>query len=1080
MKFLLLLLATACFVLGGEPARADPISAITAISGWLASASAAVKLIIGIAVTVGQSLLQKALAKKNDSSASRGVDLSVSMGDDVPISFTIGAGVTGGKRKFIGTWGSDGKTPNAHLVDVIELENLPSTGVSGFWAGDTRCTILWNEPHSDGRGFPVSEFRKDGKDHLWFKFRDGSQTAVDDYLFAKFANHPERQVTRTFIGYGCGYAIITCLYSEDLFKSGLPDWAFEMAPRRFYDLRKDSTNGGSGAHRWNNPATWEPTSNLVIVAYNIIRGITYNGEWIYGGQNIAAFRLPSSNWIAGANECDARILLADGSTEPAFRCGYEVNVDREPLEVLEELEKAGNARFVEVGGIFKVLVGAPGAAVYSFTDDDIIVTEDQSFDPFPSLEETFNGIEATYPEPAEKWAMKDAPARYDAALEAADGQRRLPASVAINAAPFANQVQRTMVAMIQDYRRFRVHQFYLPPDAYALEPNDVVSWTSARNGYVEKKFLVTSITGKRTFNRLVSLKEIDPSDYDWSTDKQLPVSTGWIGEIVPPPQPMYGWQVEPAAFFDADGSPRRPSIRISCAAGQEGVTHVWVQVALKATGTIVFDSDQTPYNPNEEPVDGRLSWVLNGTFLPNETYQVRGRFISTLNDNQQWSSWLDVITFNILLANKDVDVVADMTKLGADVKKRFAELQQEMNSFWERHEQIATAFSLVGAVGQIDRQEVRADLAGAHAVIAEERRVRASENDAMAQAVSQVSASIGGVKASVEDERTARTTEDEALASRITQVDARLTDPATGLDAVRARVIAEETARATEDEALASRITQVDARITDPATGLDAVRARVIAEETARATGDEALAESVLGVSAELGDRFAQGLIKFQAVAAPTGVDARFSVLLRSGIGQAYKDTGFFLELYTFAGIQRSRMAIKVDQFSVSDGTTAYSVFAIEGGVVKIINALIDQAQINNLLVGTSNISPGAVSRVDQAAMGGVGTFQLTCYHGTGAPIVRLDVGGKARTGGTINSRTQIVLSNATDGGPALSNFVIAGSTEDSSGFFYVGSDVVLFSPPSLRSQTTFSVTVTGNVLGIPDSFYLIASTFKR
>lgn len=70
--------------------------------------------------------------------------------------------------------------------------------------------------------------------------------------------------------------------------------------------------------------------------------------------------------------------------------------------------------------------------------------------------------------------------------------------------------------------------------------------------------------------------------------------------------------------------------------------------------------------------------------------------------------------------------------------------------------------------------------------------------------------------------------------------------------------------------------------------------------------------------------------------------------------GQAYKDTGFFLELYTFAGFQRSRMAIKVDQFSVSDGTTAYSVFAIEGGVVKIINALIDQAQINNLMVGTS------------------------------------------------------------------------------------------------------------------------------
>lgn len=943
MKILLLLLATACFVLGGDVAHADPISA--AIVGFFkltGLAAAFVKIGVALAVGLGSSLLQKALAKKGDTSGPSGVDLSVSMGDDVPMSFVAGTAPTGGKRKFIGTWGSDDKTPNAYLVDVIELENLPATGIAGMWAGDTRCTILWGEPAADGRGYPVAEFRRDGKDHLWVKFHDGSQTAVDGYLFAKFLTG-ERQITANMIGYGCAYAIMTCRYSETVFRNGLPDWVFEMAPRRFYDLRKDSTNGGFGAHRWNDQSTWEPTSNPIIVAYNVIRGITYNGEWFYGGQNVAAFRLPPSNWIAGANEADAGVLLADGSYEPAFRCGYEISVDREPLEIIEELEKAANARFVEVGGIFKVLVGAPGAAVYSFTDDDIIVTEEQTLDPFPSLEDTFNGIEATYPEPAEKWAMKDAPARYDAALEAADGQRRLPASVAITAAPFANQVQRIMVAMIQDYRRFRVHQFYLPPDAYALEPNDVVSWTSARNGYVEKKFLVTAITGKRTFNRLVSLKEIDPSDYDWSTDKQLPVVTGWIGEILPPPQPMYGWQVEPAAFFDADGSPRRPSIRISCAAGQEGVTHVWVQVALKATGTIVFDSDQTPYDPNEEPVDGRLSWVLNGTFLPNETYQVHAQFISSLNDNQQWSAWLDVTTFNILLANKDIDVVADLTKLGADVKKRFSELQQEMDDLLESYENGLTAFSLAGAVGQIDREEIRAELGTARAEITDERRVRVTENEAMAQRV-------GLVSASVED-----------------------------------------------------------------------ANAKIIMEQTARVTADQALSESLLGVSSELGDRFAQGLVKFQAVAAPSGVDARFSVLLRGGVGQAYKDTGFFLELYTFAGFQRSRMAIKVDQFSVSDGTTAYSVFAIEGGVVKIINALIDQAQINNLMVGTSNILPGAISWAQSYSFGntpegGASTtsnYDIEVPHGLGSPKVKVEVQGLARTDvdGGVRSATLNIIS---------------------------------------------------------------------
>lgn len=648
MKFLLLLLATAFFVLGGDQAEAAPvIAAIGAISAAIAKIGIIGKLLIGVALSVGQSLLAKAMAKKNETKQPTGVDLSVSMGDDVPLSFTVGTYATGGKRKYIGTWGRDGDTPNAYLVDVIELENLPSAGLLALWAGDTKCTILWDQPHPSGLGFPVLEYRRGGNDYLWFKFADGNQIVADAYLREKFSNNSERPITADMIGRGCSYAILTCRYNSDLFTSGLPDWAFEMSPRKFYDLRKDSTNGGNGPQRWTEPSTWASTSNVAIIAYNIIRGISYGDEWVYGGQNVAAFRLPPSNWIAGANECDAAVELSNGTTEPAFRCGFEINVDREPLAVLEELEKAGNMRIAEVGGIFKVLVGAPGAAVYSFTDNDVIVTEGQSLAPFPSFNDTFNGIEATYPEPAEKWASKDAPARYDAGLEAEDDNNRLPAGIAYDAVPFANQVQRLMVAMIQDYRRFRVHQFYLPPDAYPLEPNDVVSWTSEHNGYAEKKFLVTAITGQRTFNRLGSFKEIDPSDNDWSSDLELPTTTGWIGKISPPAQIVAGWQVDPAIIQNSAGTSQRPSIKVSCAPDRDGVTHVWVKVRLASDKTVVFDSDAIPYS---EP----FAWKLNGTFTPKTDYEVSGEFVSDVNPNQQRSEWLPVTTPNALISTFDV------------------------------------------------------------------------------------------------------------------------------------------------------------------------------------------------------------------------------------------------------------------------------------------------------------------------------------------------------------------------------------------------------------------------------------------
>src|SRR5690606_11651499 len=225
-------------------------------------------------------------------------------------------------------------------------------------------------------------------------------------------------------------------------------YLFEPPVLSFYDLRKDTSAGGSGSHRWSDPSTWEPTTNPMVVIYNIIRGIYYGvpgaWEWVFGGQNLPAFRLPASSLMVAMNECDRAIDLADGGTEPQFRCGMEITGEMEPLAVIEELLKSCSGRLAEVGGIFKPVVGVPASSVYSFTDGDILVTREQGFKPFPPLDDTYNGIEATYPEPLEAWSRKDAPARYSDELETLDGDRRLVAGVNFPAVPYGTQVQRLM------------------------------------------------------------------------------------------------------------------------------------------------------------------------------------------------------------------------------------------------------------------------------------------------------------------------------------------------------------------------------------------------------------------------------------------------------------------------------------------------------------------------------------------------------------------------------------------------------------------------------------------------------------
>ncbi|GES45829.1 hypothetical protein RsS62_50810 [Rhizobium dioscoreae] len=736
MKYLILLLNVLSFWLMADAAHAGPLVAAIGTIAGLFPIGAIGKLVLTVAINIGLSLVEKALTKK-DKPQPAGTKLEISMGDDHAMSFIIGSYATAGKRKYAGTWGDDGKTPNAYFTDVIEIGSLPNRagerGLTSVWIDDQKVGVLWDEPHPDGRGFPVQQYRVKNKDYLWIKFLDGTQTNADPYLMAKFGSHAERPWKPTMIGRGCQVVILTSRYNTELFR-GVPAGLFEPHPLPLYDVRKDSSVGGNGGHRWTDPSTWEPSSNPAVMTYNLARGVYYGSEWVYGGQNIGAFCLPAANWMAAANACDASVPLDGGSSEPAFRAGYDVQCDQEPLDAISELLKGCNGRVAEVGGIFKMLVGTPGAAVYSFTDDDIIVTEEQDFQPFPSLSATYNAIEATYPEPAEKWATKDAPGRYNADLEAQDGNRRLPAQVQLLAVPFANQVQRIGLAMIQDYRRFRVHQISLPPDAYPLEPNDVVSWSSARNGYDEKKFLVVKVEPQPNFLIVVTLKEVDPADYDWHPGLQLPTAVGWLGPITPPSQPMIGWTVEPSTIKDAGGIDRRPAIKISCAPDLDDVAGVWVQVRLKGTGDVVFDSDSNPYA-------SPYSWLISGQWtLANTDYEARGRYLPKSNRATDWSAWLTVKTPNVLIQTADVLDGAIVQSKIADAAVSAAKIMDEAVSNLKLADQAVSTAKLEVAA-------VTADVLASGAVISTKLADGAVTARALAQGAVDTTSLASGIKA---------------------------------------------------------------------------------------------------------------------------------------------------------------------------------------------------------------------------------------------------------------------------------------------------------------------------------------------
>ncbi|WP_430259774.1 hypothetical protein [Neorhizobium sp. IRS_2294] len=861
MKIFVLLLNVTSFWLLAEPAHAGPVlAAIPALLSSLGAVGSLIaKVLLTVALNLASTLLQRMTAKKQKQQAV-GVKLEIQMGDDLPVSTTIGRYATAGKRKYAGTYGSIGGTPNAMFVDVIELGNMPVSGLQGLWIDDEKCTIMWDEETS--RGFPIYQFQGAiSKDHhAWIKFYDGTQTQPNAYLRARFGDHPNRPFLDTMIGRGCPYAVMTFRFNRDMF-GGAPTCVFELGPLKLYDIRKDSSAGGNGPHRWNAPSTWEPSTNLPVMIYNIIRGLKYNDQWMFGGQDLAASRLPASNWIAAAQEASRLIRITDQPSEPQFRGGYEVTGDMEPLDVIDDLRAGCAARIAENGGSFKIHVGAFAAAVFAISDDDIIVTEDQSFEPFPGLDATVNAIKASYPEPDEKWASKDAPTLYRPSLEIEDGNRVLPADVQFPAVPYKRQVQRLMRMMIEEERRFRTHQFYLPPQAWVLEPNDVISWTSERNGYENKKFVILAIEGEMTLNQLVTIKEIDPADYDWSPEFEMPTSEGWMGRIEAPVQEMDGWSVAPASIDDNDGNPRRVAIKVECADGLDDVMKVWVQVRNSVTGDVVFDSDQTPY---ADPYE----WLLSGDWcLPITDYEARGKYVPFTARKTNWSAWLPVITFDTRLTLEDLE---------AEIVDSLQTLKMWIDE---------DLFSTVGDQGESLRKEIEERIAAVQAqaaalaaeasaraeAIAEQATALTAEASTRANAIAEQADAIAEQADAIEQEQQARI-------SAIIEQASRFRGVAAEIDALRDYIAENDFAQfdkveklrtllttrigqvvATYDEQITLAVSQTAAlaqRTTTLEVTSTGLTAQVLSVESASVGRDAALADRVNALSAGTDNQF--------------------------------------------------------------------------------------------------------------------------------------------------------------------------------------------------------------------------------
>ncbi|MEY9198664.1 hypothetical protein ABIA16_003780 [Sinorhizobium fredii] len=118
----------------------------------------------------------------------------------------------------------------------------------------------------------------------------------------------------------------------DRYPNQMPEHSAVGNGALLYDPRKDSTQGGSGSHRYTNPSTWEFSKNIALMRlWHLCHPV--GGKMAY-----ETMYLP--DWANAANVCDQNVTNRSGATEKRYHGGFWFRASNDPIEVGRIMDEA--------------------------------------------------------------------------------------------------------------------------------------------------------------------------------------------------------------------------------------------------------------------------------------------------------------------------------------------------------------------------------------------------------------------------------------------------------------------------------------------------------------------------------------------------------------------------------------------------------------------------------------------------------------------------------------------------------------------------------------------------------------------
>jgi hypothetical protein len=325
---------------------------------------------------------------------------------------------------------------------------------------------------------------------------------------------------------GLAYVALRFKWNQDAF-NGLPEVRVTVRGKKIYDPRLDSTKGGSGSHRQDDPTTWAYSANSSLVLLDYLRNSRYGK-----GLPNDAFETNYDSFKTSANTCDTQVTPYSGAVSDInlFETNAVIDSEKKVLENVRELLVPMRAIFNYTQGKYKVIIEGTGSSQLLLTKDNVVSEVKLQGE---SKSEKYNRVIGTFTNPEKDYQSDTVsyPPFDDSALAVEDqhatmlsddNNTLLERSFDMLQVTSPYQAEEICENILKRSRNNLKAEVTVTSEALNLSIGDIVTATYDTAGFSAKPFRVMSLAINSDSTVTLGLEEHQDNFYTWEEKGEAP------------------------------------------------------------------------------------------------------------------------------------------------------------------------------------------------------------------------------------------------------------------------------------------------------------------------------------------------------------------------------------------------------------------------------------------------------------------------------------------------------------------------------------------------------------------------------